>query len=159
MDMTGAAIGFNKKLTGTDLFTTKLEVEKQNQELKMRNGNREIKQNMGKDEFLQLLVTELRHQDPTNPMKDREFIAQMAQFSSLEQMLNMNKGMEQLVSSVSFQSSFNLLGKNVEVAVEGPEQTTYKKGVVQSVSKKAGENMVTVNGESYPVSNVVKIAE
>src|ERR1700741_3407172 len=54
---------------------------------------------LGKDAFLQLLITQLQHQDPTNPMDDREFISQMAQFSSLEQMQNMTKAIESLLAS------------------------------------------------------------
>lgn len=55
--------------------------------------------NLGKDAFLQLLITQLQNQDPTNPMEDRDFIAQMAQFSSLEQMQNMTKAVELLAES------------------------------------------------------------
>ncbi|MDD1501233.1 flagellar hook assembly protein FlgD [Lysinibacillus sp. CNPSo 3705] len=60
-----------------------------------QTGNSEL----GKDAFLQLLITQLQHQDPTNPMDDREFISQMAQFSSLEQMQNMTKAMGSLLAS------------------------------------------------------------
>lgn len=49
---------------------------------------------LDKDAFLRLLITQLQNQDPLDPMEDREFIAQMAQFSSLEQMQNLNKTLE-----------------------------------------------------------------
>lgn len=48
-------------------------------------------QSLGKDAFLQLLVTQMTHQDPTQPKADGEFIAQLAQFSSLEQLTEIQK--------------------------------------------------------------------
>ncbi|WP_346207237.1 flagellar hook assembly protein FlgD [Caldifermentibacillus hisashii] len=72
---------------------------------------------LGKDAFLKLLVTQLQNQDPLNPMEDREFIAQMATFSQLEQMITMNQSMEELISvqkeqqMLSYQS---LLGMEVK---------------------------------------------
>ncbi|MFY0517144.1 flagellar hook assembly protein FlgD [Lysinibacillus sp. UGB7] len=72
---------------------------------------------LGKDAFLQLLITQLANQDPTNPMDDREFIAQMAQFSSLEQMQNMTKGLEALLASqqqTQLMSYSSFVGKEVK---------------------------------------------
>lgn len=54
---------------------------------------------LGKDAFLKILITQLQNQDPTSPMDDKEFISQMAQFSSAEQMQNMTKAMENLLQS------------------------------------------------------------
>jgi len=84
--------------TKTDKMTGKItdDLYYQNYKKPVREtGNSEL----GKDAFLQLLITQLQHQDPTNPMDDRDFIAQMAQFSSLEQMQNMTKAMESLLAS------------------------------------------------------------
>lgn len=71
---------------------------------------------MGKDDFLKLLIVQLQNQDPLNPMEDREFIAQMANFSSLEQMTNMNQMMEKMVNATISQSLVQhseLIGKKV----------------------------------------------
>jgi flagellar basal-body rod modification protein FlgD len=52
---------------------------------------------LGKDDFLKIFMTQLQNQDPTSPMDDKEFIAQMAQFSTLEQMTNMNSNLERFI--------------------------------------------------------------
>jgi flagellar basal-body rod modification protein FlgD len=67
---------------------------------------------LGKDAFLKLLIAELSNQDPLDPMSDREFIAQMAQFSTLEQMTNMTKALEGL-SSMEPYSAVSYVGKLV----------------------------------------------
>ncbi|MBS4172521.1 flagellar hook assembly protein FlgD [Bacillus sp. FJAT-49736] len=54
---------------------------------------------LGKDDFLKILMVQLQNQDPLNPMQDKDFIAQMATFSSLEQMTNMNQAMQQFIDS------------------------------------------------------------
>ena len=56
---------------------------------------------LGKDAFLNLLVTQLQHQDPTQPMADGEFLAQLAQFSSLEQLQQMNQSLTQIAQFYS----------------------------------------------------------
>lgn len=78
-----------------------------------QTGNQEL----GKDSFLQLLIAQLKHQDPTNPMDDREFISQLAQFSSLEQMQTMTKAMDSLLVSqqqTQLMSYTTFVGKEVK---------------------------------------------
>ena len=71
---------------------------------------------LDKDAFMQLLVTQLQNQDPTSPMDDKEFISQMAQFSSLEQMQNVAKSIDSL-SEIAKQSQLmqynSFIGKDV----------------------------------------------
>jgi len=75
---------------------------------------------LGKDDFLQLLVTQLRHQNPFEPMEDKEFIAQLAQFSSLEQLQNLNSNvmansdLDYLLSqTISNSMATQLIGKEI----------------------------------------------
>ncbi|MEX0648317.1 MAG: flagellar hook capping FlgD N-terminal domain-containing protein [Balneolaceae bacterium] len=77
---------------------------------------------LGKNEFLQLLITQMRHQDPLNPMEGTEFASQLAQFNSVEQLINLNDGVENLAIAQDLMSSglnnslaASLAGKKVRV--------------------------------------------
>ncbi len=75
---------------------------------------------LDKDDFLQLLVTQLENQDPLNPQKPEQMVAQLAQFSSLEQLTNISEsmqGMEAMSQSLNQSKALNMLGK--EVRLEG----------------------------------------
>ena len=76
---------------------------------------------LGKDAFLKLLIAELSNQDPTNPVEDREFISQMATFSSLEQMQNMNSTLESMSEANKF-SAVSYIGKAVAFTNDDGEQ-------------------------------------
>ncbi|MFO7845608.1 MAG: flagellar hook capping FlgD N-terminal domain-containing protein [Balneolaceae bacterium] len=76
---------------------------------------------LGQQEFLQLLVAQMRNQDPINPMEGAEFASQLAQFNSVEQLINVNSGLEQLQGSQEMMSSSltnsmaaSLTGKHVK---------------------------------------------
>ncbi len=78
------------------------------------------KKDLGKDDFLQLLIAQLSHQDPSEPMKNEDFVAQLAQFSSLEQMENMNNSLTDslnwdylLSQTISNTMATNLIGRAV----------------------------------------------
>jgi flagellar basal-body rod modification protein FlgD len=80
-----------------------------------------IQKDMGKEDFLQLLVTQLRYQDPMSPEDPKDFVAQLAQFSSLEQQINTNKSLQDmgelfqsLQESQNMTQGIALLGKNVK---------------------------------------------
>ena len=74
---------------------------------------------LGMDAFLQLLVTQLQYQDPLDPMDDKEFVAELAQFSSLEQLTEINSGIEGLTSLGQEQQmigAVNFIGKTIEAS-------------------------------------------
>lgn len=97
---------------------------------------------IGKDAFFKLLVTQLRHQDPLSPMDDREFVAQMAQFSTLEQMQSLNGQMLRL-------NAMAMLGQEVLILPDNGGMPTA--GIVDRVVTLNGSVQVAVNGQLYPV--------
>jgi len=68
---------------------------------------------LGKDAFLKLLTAQLANQDPMQPMDDKEFITQLAQFSSLEQMQSMNTNIETMTKNQTLGQAVNLIGKTI----------------------------------------------
>ncbi len=87
---------------------------------------------LGKDAFLKLLIAELSNQDPLNPMEDREFISQMATFSSLEQMQNMNKTLEDMAEANKF-SAVSYIGKAVAFTKGSGEDAQQVAAIVNAV--------------------------
>lgn len=108
--------------------------------------------NLDRNAFLRLLVTELRHQDPTQPMQDREFIAQMAQFSSLEQITSMTTSMQSLQASFRANEAYALLGRRIEYV--NPATGEPASGVVTRVSRQDGELRLMVNNREIDMSAV-----
>ncbi|GFR35603.1 hypothetical protein TCEA9_14150 [Thermobrachium celere] len=79
------------------------------------NQNKPIKRELDKNAFLQILTVQLSNQDPLNAKDNTEYIAQMAQFSALEQMQNLNLSIEKLLSTQKLNYATSLIGKEVEL--------------------------------------------
>ena len=138
----------NTKMSAPELIKTDAEVNRFKKVNEKMTGIKN-KQQMGKDEFLTLLIAQLSHQDPTNPMDNTEFVAQMAQFSSLEQMHNMSNGFEKIASVMHNNDAISTIGKTVEIEM-GTDKIT---GVVEKVVR--GENpQVFVNGNFYNMEHI-----
>jgi flagellar basal-body rod modification protein FlgD len=110
---------------------------------------------LGQDEFLSLLVTQMRNQDPLKPVSDTEFIAQMASFSNLEQTKAMSGDLVQLRQSNAFTQATALMGKNVRL-LSGED--TFTKGIVTELEVMEGEVSLIVNGKAYELGQVVKVS-
>ncbi|MDR1900288.1 MAG: flagellar hook assembly protein FlgD [Treponema sp.] len=118
------------------------------------NNGRKTQHNLGKDDFIKILVTQLAHQDPTAPMEDKEFIAQIAQFSSLEQMTNMASDFARLANMLTNSEAASALGKSVELT----EGENVVQGTVKAVTRDV-EPLILVNGTYYNWKQVTKVFE
>lgn len=138
----------------SDLMRTTQEVDSFNKGL--RQGGRKVTGTLGKDDFLRLLVVQLEHQDPTNPLDDKEFIAQMAQFSALEQMTQMNGYLEKMIHGYRSNLTYSLLGRQVEVLDESTGRTV--SGVVSEIQMSGEEPRIGFNGLTYSVDEVTRVS-
>jgi len=112
---------------------------------------------LGADDFMKILMTQLTAQDPMNPMKDTEFIAQMANFSSLEQMRGLSQSFMAYSSSQQMATAPLYLG--CEVTVKDPSATNGEiKGKVESVTVKDGTPALMINGKTYDPKLITNIS-
>ena len=113
---------------------------------------------LGRDDFLRILVTQLANQDPTQPLQDKEFIAQMAQFTIVEQITNMAEEMRLLRQSIGWGAT--LIGKSIEwETVDESGQKIIKSGIVDAIHVKDGKQYARVGYDNVPLDKIVKIAE
>jgi len=144
----------------------------------VNNNGAAAKNSLDKDDFLKLLITELRYQDAMNPMNDREFMSQMAQMSSLEQMQNLNKTVEEGLLTIAqsrnnleegmftvleaminqsyfnnFNQSMNLLGREVTY-LSGDQEI---EGTVTALKQVDGCYLAVVNGEEVALTQITLV--
>ena len=128
------------------------------------------KDELGKDVFLQLLVAQMKYQDPLDPQDNSEYVAELANFSALEQMTNVNSNLESLATTINNIDTSVLVGQLSSMVGKGLNWTTITKsqaadgtitsttntysGVIQGVSLSSGSPTIiaTTNGVTYRVA-------
>ncbi len=120
---------------------------------------------LGKNSFLQLLVTQMRYQDPLQPASNTEYMSQLAQFSALEQMQNLNDKFDQMLKWSQMTQASSLIGKQIDGLVslgvdnnhDGKPDTTSVSGAVSEVKYVNGEPNLVVNGQQVGLANITRI--
>lgn len=108
---------------------------------------------LDKDDFLLLLVTQMQYQDPLDPADNTEFVAQLAQFSELEQMTNLN-------ATATNNAAYSLVGKEVYIQqTSSTGEVQEVQGTVQYVTIRNGEPYVSVDGVEYSYDDIVQVLD
>lgn len=111
-------------------------------------------QNLGKEDFLKLMVAQLKYQNPMEPSNDLDFIAQTAQFSSLEQMTNLNAKVIDLISSNKQLYANTMIGREITWS---DADDVVKSGIVSKVELNAGEPVLLVNNEKVSLDQIINV--
>ncbi len=108
---------------------------------------------LDKEAFLQLLVAQMKYQDPLEPTSNTEYISQLATFSSLEEMQNLNSTMEAAQAA-------DLVGKQVIIKVTGATgETSYKTGQVDFIIRENGKTYLSVDNGLYSIHDLDTVVD
>ncbi len=131
-------------------------VEEMKQQMENSKNTKSVRGNneLGKDAFLQLLMAQMQYQDPLNPMENTEFVAQLAQFSSLEQMNNIYK-------SSAYTQAMSMIGSDITATVynEGLKEYQYVNGKVEGTLVINGNIHLRVGETNVPIEKVETVRE
>ncbi|MEA3283793.1 MAG: flagellar hook capping FlgD N-terminal domain-containing protein [Synergistota bacterium] len=125
--------------------------------------SREIKSAMDKDDFLKLYIEQLKNQDPLEPMDTNEMAAQFSQFTTVEQLMNMNSSMEEMLSlqlgnAVSY-IGFEVTYSHAYQDDQGNQLTEERTGIVQSISHENGSVVLKMmDGSEADISRIISVA-
>ncbi len=119
-------------------------------------AERTPKKSLGQDDFFKLIATQFASQDPLKPMEDTSFIAQLANFSALENSSQLVAQFKRFSSQQETSSAQNLLGRTVTLADPLDRSKTIT-GIVTAVDSKDEGLFITVNGSDYAVGAVKRV--
>ena len=140
---------------------------------KQSNSERTTGMKNDSNMFLNLMLAQLKSQDPTEPTDNTEWLSQLAQYSSLEQMTQMNSGLENcakyisaLYNDMSYNSeitqTLSMIGKDVTLQIpdeNDSSKTTEVSGTVTEASFKDGSGKIKIDGKYYSIAYVTSIRE
>ncbi len=106
-------------------------------------------------DYLNLLVTQLKNQDPTNPVDNSQMTSQLAQISQLQQMENLNSNFSQVLESTQIMQANELIGRQVSYMPSGSSTAT--SGLVSAVTIDNNGVSVHIGKDSVPVSSLTSI--
>ncbi len=112
--------------------------------------------NLDKDAFLRLLVEQLKNQDPLDPLKNEDFIAQLAQFNSLEEMINLNESFATMAQAQQLSQASGLVGQTI--AFQDSEGEMYT-GMVESVTVEDGVPALQVGDHSVSLDDIIGLGQ
>ena len=122
-------------------------------ESSQQTNERKTNDSLGKEDFLLLLVTQMQYQDPLEPTSNTEYVAQLAQFSELEQMENLN-------STTVNTSAYSLVGKDVKVEQKSSTgQVTEVQGTVDYVTIQNNKAYVSIDGNLYSYDDITEVID
>lgn len=117
------------------------------------NNKKNDSGDLDKDAFLQLLVTQMRYQDPMNPGDSTEYMSQLAQYSALEATMNISNAVER-------GNAMNLVGEYVIMnTTDSAGNQTSISGLVQYATVKDGEVLLSINDQYYPASDLDSVVD
>src|SRR5699024_8136452 len=132
--------------------------------LSNQRDNRAPNPELGKDELLKILMVQLQNQDPLDPMDDKDFVAQMATFSQLEQTMNMASSMDRFVENKIISpviQYIHMIGKEITYEdVNDDDTKVFVTSEVVSVSQKNGSAIFEIeNGEKIGANDITKVSD
>ncbi len=110
---------------------------------------------LGQQDYLKLMMTQLQNQNPLDPVKNKEFIAQMAQMSQVKSVSKMTNMMETLAPFNKLSSAASLVGKDVEY--EAPDSDTTQTGSVDQVTRKDGETVLKIGSDEIAADKIINV--
>lgn len=116
--------------------------------------NRKVENSLDKEAFLRLLVAQMQYQDPLEPTSNTEYVSQLATFSELEAMTNLNE-------SMSITRASQLVGKKVSVETTSATtgETTYAEGTVDYVRVENGKAYLVIKDKPYPIEDLLDVMD